>query len=763
MKHCLTYIMAALAAAVLATGCSTTKRLGKDDILYTGLKGVDITTPGHEPFPAGVASTLEEAVSVKPNNALLGSAKYRIPIPYGLWVYNNWPNPPKGFKHWIYEKLAEEPVLVSDVRPEVRVHMLDKLLDDNGYFSGTSSYELVQKKNKKKASILYRVESGRPYLLDSIELLPDTTHLYHLIDSVARGSRYLRTGSRYSTDSLSALRVEIANAVRNRGYYYFRPEYITYLADSTIEQDRIALRMDVADNLHPWALDRFKTGKITTVVNRNKGGGTPDTIQTSKGTLIRYMPSRLRDGLIPECIAFREGRTFSVRQMNLTQTRLSRMGIFNNININVIPDTTQRDKRLLDVLIDCTFDRPLEASIEANVSSKSNSYLGPGLTLGVTNRNIFGGGEQLNVSLTGSYEWQTGSGRNSAFNSYELGLNGTLAFPRLLAPKFVPRSRRDINWTRINLGIDMLNRPHYFKMYQFNAGISYDWRSTRYIQNSFTPFKISYTKLQHTTEVFDSIMNANPAIALSFMDQFIPQMSYSMIFDRAINRDNTLNVQVTLQQAGNLFWSIYELCGKKNEKKLFGTPFSQFVKGYGQIVYGRRLMGKMWLVNRVAVGAAYAYGNSKEVPYSEQFYCGGANSVRAFTVRSIGPGSYRAPADQINGYFDQTGNFIFLANTELRFPILGPLEGAAFIDAGNVWTLKNEPTCPGGQLKASTFLRDLALGTGVGLRVNISMLVIRGDLGIGIHAPYHTSKRGYYNMESFGKSLAFHLAIGYPF
>lgn len=763
MKHCLTYIMAALAAAVLATGCSTTKRLGKDDILYTGLKGVDITTPGHEPFPAGVASTLEEAVSVKPNNALLGSAKYRIPIPYGLWVYNNWPNPPKGFKHWIYEKLAEEPVLVSDVRPEVRVHMLDKLLDDNGYFSGTSSYELVQKKNKKKASILYRVESGRPYLLDSIELLPDTTHLYHLIDSVARGSRYLRTGSRYSTDSLSALRVEIANAVRNRGYYYFRPEYITYLADSTIEQDRIALRMDVADNLHPWALDRFKTGKITTVVNRNKGGGTPDTIQTSKGTLIRYMPSRLRDGLIPECIAFREGRTFSVRQMNLTQTRLSRMGIFNNININVIPDTTQRDKRLLDVLIDCTFDRPLEASIEANVSSKSNSYLGPGLTLGVTNRNIFGGGEQLNVSLTGSYEWQTGSGRNSAFNSYELGLNGTLAFPRLLAPKFVPRSRRDINWTRINLGIDMLNRPHYFKMYQFNAGISYDWRSTRYIQNSFTPFKISYTKLQHTTEVFDSIMNANPAIALSFMDQFIPQMSYSMIFDRAINRDNTLNVQVTLQQAGNLFWSIYELCGKKNEKKLFGTPFSQFVKGYGQIVYGRRLMGKMWLVNRVAVGAAYAYGNSKEVPYSEQFYCGGANSVRAFTVRSIGPGSYRAPADQINGYFDQTGNFIFLANTELRFPILGPLEGAAFIDAGNVWTLKNEPTRPGGQLKASTFLRDLALGTGVGLRFDIGMLVLRGDLGIGIHAPYDTGHGGYYNMPSFGKSLAFHLAIGYPF
>ncbi|MDE5954425.1 MAG: BamA/TamA family outer membrane protein, partial [Duncaniella sp.] len=155
--------------------------------------------------------------------------------------------------------------------------------------------------------------------------------------------------------------------------------------------------------------------------------------------------------------------------------------------------------------------------------------------------------------------------------------------------------------------------------------------------------------------------------------------------------------------------------------------------------------------------------NASQVPYSEQFYCGGANSVRAFTVRSIGPDSYRAPTDQINGYFDQTGTFTFIANSEYRFPILGPLHGAVFLDAGNVWTLKNEPERPGGQLKANTFFKDLALGTGVGLRFDISMLIIRGDLGIGIHAPYDTGKRGYYNMESFKKSLAFHLAIGYPF
>ena len=240
-------------------------------------------------------------------------------------------------------------------------------------------------------------------------------------------------------------------------------------------------------------------------------------------------------------------------------------------------------------------------------------------------------------------------------------------------------------------------------------------------------------------------------------------MSFSYIYDRAFDRNNSINWQFTVQEAGNIFWSIWQACGKKGEKELFHTPFSQFVKGQTQLVYNRRLSGDNWLVSRLAVGAAHAYGNSTQVPYSEQFYVGGANSIRAFTVRSIGPGSYRVPADQVNGYFDQTGTFKLEFNVEYRFPIFGPLHGAMFIDSGNVWLLKNDPNRPGGTLRARTFWRDIALGTGVGLRVDIGMLVVRGDLGIGIHAPYHTGKRGYYNMTKFKDSLAFHLAIGYPF
>lgn len=750
-----------IVSALLISACSTTRRLGEEDILYTGVKRTAIVPDSGQTLAPGLSDNVKEAVNVKPNNCLI-SPSVRYPFPLGLWVYNNWPNPPKGFRHWLYEKLVEEPVLISDVRPEVRTEMIDQILDNHGYFRGHASYELAQGKNKKKASIIYNVHTGPQYYIDTVMLMPDTLRLYHLIDSVVQKCDYMRGGSRYDTDSLNEVRVRIANALRNKGYYFFKPDYVEYLADSTITPQRIALRVVLAGNIPKGADQVYTTGTITTRVLRNQGGGTPDTMHTKRGTVIQMKPSRLRQNLIPSCIRFREGKILTVRDMNRTQTYLSRLGIFNGVEINVIPDTTKHN--VLNVDINCTFDKPMEASIEVNATSKSNSYIGPGVDLKLTSHNLFGGGEQLNIDLTGSYEWQTGRDKhNSVFNSYEIGLNTSLAFPRLLAPRFIPRTRRELSWTRITLGADLLNRPHYFRMAQFNASFNYDWRVNRYITNTLTLFKLTYTKLLHTTHEFDSIMSQNRAIALSFQSQFIPQIAYTYNYDRYFDRDNGISWTFTVQEAGNVFWAIWHAAGKKGEKELFDTPFSQFIKGTTQLVYNRRLIGDHWLVTRAAVGAAHAYGNSSQVPYAEQFYVGGANSVRAFTVRSIGPGSYRVPSDMVNGYFDQTGTFKFEFNVEYRFPIIGPLHGAVFFDSGNVWLLKNDPQRPGGLLQGKSFLRDLATGTGTGLRVDIGMLVIRGDLGIGIHAPYDTGKSGYYNMESFKKSLAFHLAIGYPF
>ena len=656
----------AVCAGVLIVGaCSTTKRIPEGEQLYTGIKKIDITAPEGDKVPEGVAGQITEAVGVPPNNAIFKSPKYRWPFPVGLWVYNNWDDPGKGIKHWLYDKLVSEPVLVSDVRPQIRTRMVDEILDNNGYFRGNATYETIDQKDPKKAKISYTIKTGPAYTLDSIGFLPDTCLLNHLIDSIAMRDPYLRAGERYSTDSLSAVRTRITNKLRNRGFYFFRPDYIEYLADSINQPFKIDLRMMLANNIPAPMLARYTTGDITVYAFRNQGGGTPDTIHTSRGTLIQMKPSRLRHQLIPECVTFRQGKVFAVRDMNRTQTRLARLGIFNAINIDVVPDSARNDRKL-NVIVNCTFDTPLEATVELNASSKSNSYIGPGILLGLTNRNIFGGGEQFNVTLTGNYEWQTGKGKSSLFNSYELGISTSLAVPRLLAPGFIKRRNRNLNWTRFTLDFDILNRPHYFKMAQFNFSFNYDWQSSRYSSHTLTPFKLTYTNLLNTTQVFDSITSANPAIALSFRSQYIPQLSYTYTYDRAFDRDNAITWQTTLQEAGNLFWSVYELCGKHGEKELFGTPFSQFVKGTTQLVYNRRLWGDNWLVSRVALGAAHAYGNAKEVPYAEQFYVGGANSIRAFTVRSLGPGSYRPPEDVRDSYFDQTGTFKFEMNLEDR-------------------------------------------------------------------------------------------------
>lgn len=756
---------------LVTTSCSTTKRIADGETLYTGVNHITITPTDDEKLNADMVAGIKEVVNVAPNNPMPFMSPYaRTPFPIGLWVYNNWNDSAGGLKGWLYNKLVSEPILVSDVRPDVRTKMIEEILGNNGHFGSTATYELsYDKRNPKKARINYQINVSRPYLIDSIIYLNNKRNpASQFIDSLARKSEYLKPGSQFCTDSLAAERTRIANRMRNRGYYFFRPEYIEFLADSTINPGNITLKLAYATSTPSIATRKYHTGDITVKVLRpnTRVPGTPDTILSPKAKVIVMRPAHLDDDLVPSCITFRKGKVFSVRDMDRTQTRLSRLGIFSSIDIQAAPKDSSLLTDTLDLMITCRFDRPMEASIELNATSKSNSYLGPGLQLGLTHHNIFGGAEKLSVTFNAAYEWQTGRNRSSLFNSYEFGLTGSLSFPRLLAPRFIPRTQRELNWTRISLSANILNRPHYFKMAEFETGISYEWRATRNTLHILTPFKLTYTKLINTTTSFDSIMQSNPAIALSFQSQFIPQLSYSYTLDKYLEREriNRINFTATLTEAGNIFDGIYSLCGAKGEKHLFGTPFSQFIKGQAQVVYSRRLIPKTehWLVVRALLGAAHAYRNSKEVPYAEQFYIGGANSIRAFTVRSVGPGSYRAPQDQINGYFDQTGTFKLELNAEYRFPLFSYLHGAIFLDAGNIWLLKDDPQRQGGKISGKNFFKDLAVGTGIGLRFDMGMIVVRGDLGYGLHAPYDTGSPHYFNIP-FKDAFAFHLAIGYPF
>ena len=759
-------MLLAVVLLVWIASCSTTKRLTPDETRYTGMGKFDVLAPEGVKLPSALDAELRKTGETDANDYILAPF---IKIPLGLWVYNNWNDSSKGLKGWLYKKWVKDPVLISEVKPEIRAKLMQQLLDDNGYFGSQVEYNIEKdKKNDKKAAIGYTLHLNHPYPIDTVIYLRGNSKINKFIDSVAKKSPYLQKGEIFNVDSLDVERVRIVNAMRNRGYYYFRPEYIEFLADSLINPGEIAIKLNLVNNIPAMAKLQYRTGKIETIILRNSDEdmGTPDTTMTSRGELIVYEPSRLRKHLIPGCITFREGKLFTVRDMNLTQTRLSRLGLFGGIQINVVPADTNPDNPTLDVYTTARFQSPIEATIQANLTSKSNSYLGPGVTLGLAHNNIFGGGEKLSVQLNAEYEWQTGGDRNKNFNSYQFGVNASLAFPRLLAPRFVKRTQRELNWTTINVGANTLNRPEFFNIAEFNAGITYEWRATRHSLNQLTLFKLTYTKLLSHTHKFDSIMEQNPAIALGFQSQFIPQINWAYTYDKFFEREriNGINFQSIVTEAGNIIdgvWSIFDRHGKKT---LFGTPFSQFIKGQVQLVYNRRLFPKsdQWIVSRVLIGAEHPYGNSSQVPYSEQFYIGGANSIRAFTIRSLGPGSYRPPNAERDGYFDQTGTFKLEANVEYRFPIVSILHGAAFLDTGNVWLLKNDPMRPGGLLQGKTFLKDLALGTGVGLRVDIGVMVLRGDLGYGLHAPYDTGIHHYFNIK-FTKAWCFHLAIGYPF
>ncbi len=785
-KHSFSHPWRTLAAACVAvwvlSSCSTTRRLSQGEVLYTGVRKMTFTPAADTlRIPSEVVSAAKKPLSVAPNNPLW-SPYWRTGLPVGLWAWNYLYTPKEtGFKYWLYKRLAKQPVLMSKVRPDLRVRVAEQVLENHGYFGVRGSHETHPSRHKpdQKAKVSYRFTLPAPHTYDTIEYLTAPGAAGRIIDSLRAGT-LLHPGAVYNLDTLVAERKRITTALRSRGYYYFRPEYIAYDADTTQAPYRVSLRMRLAEGTPTAALRPYRVGAVSVSLHNPAPG--PEDTMTLGSIGVRYQrPLKIRPRILGQAIALTPGQLFNVEAQNTTQTNLNKLGIFNAVSLSVPPldslkssstalaDSLPDDS--LDVHISAAFDKPIQADFEADLTSKSNSYLGPGLSFGLRHNNIFRGGEVLALNLTASYEWQTGNRnqyetRPSAINSYELGLNTSLSIPRLLIPGFRDRALLYPARTTYKLGADLMNRPKYFRMLSLNLSAGYDFRTSPYSSHSLTIFKLTYNRLLHTSHAFDSTMAQNPAVALSFSNQFIPSLSYTYTFDKSYGRRqrDRFVLQASMTEAGNLLAGLYGAFGAHGTKRLFGSPFSQFVKGTLEAKWFHRIGQHNLLATRLLVGAGYAYGNSQVLPYSEQFYIGGANSIRAFTVRSLGPGSYRPPADQPNGYWDQTGDFKLEANAEFRFRIAGNLGGAVFVDAGNIWLLKNDPQRPGGALRAKGFWEQIALGTGVGLRYDISVLVLRLDMGIGIHTPYaNPDKPGYYNIQRFKDGLGIHLAIGYPF
>lgn len=763
-----------LAMLVGMFSCSVTKNLPDDEILYTGIEKVVVQEMDSTQAGEAALEEIRAALDYPPNNALLGSSTVRLPLPFGLWIYNALVHKEGKVGKWLFETFAAKPVLMTNANPEVRVRVAQNLLKENGYFRGDASYELVPNaKDPKQAKVRYNITMRDPYTIDSIQY----PRRRQRRDSVIRTEVWetlIHKGDNFNVVQLEAERQRIYANMRNNGFYYYRPEYMTYKADTFKVPGKVWLRAVPSETLPLAALRSWKIGNITVALNEYDQTPFTDTLYYNGIEILYHNKLKVRPAVLHRKIPFRRGDRYSSTKEELAQTNLARLGIFKYSEMQFTPRDTSRRCDTLDLRVNSAFDLPLDGELEFNVTTKSNDQTGPGAIFSVKRKNVFGGGETFGVQLKGSYEWQSGkrrvAGKSALMNSWEFGISSTLTLPQLLFPGYLKRNLHYPSSTTFRIDADQMNRAKFFKLLSFGGSATLDFQSSETSHHSVTPFRLTYNKLQHTTATFDSIADANKALYLSLKDQFIPAISYSYTYDDTPVKSKNHHVwwQTSVTQSGNIISLFYAMAGKKlgdENKKFLGNVFSQFTKVSSEIRYNRMLAKGHHLVGRLSAGVIYGYGNAENhtTPYSEQFYIGGANSLRAFTIRSVGPGRFRPDPDNRYGYIDQTGDLKFEANLEYRFPIFGSLYGATFLDAGNIWLINNDPQRHGGQMKWGRFFRDLALGTGLGIRYDLDFIVFRVDCGIGLHIPYETGKKGYYNIPQFKDALGIHLAIGYPF
>ena len=768
MRRGVIYILTLL----IISSCSTTRLIEDGEQLYTGTKRIHFE--GQKEFASGeigetAITEVEAALAATPNASIAGSSKYKG-IPFGLWWYNAFGNSKGKVGEWFFRNFATTPVLISKVNPELRSHVATNVLSYYGYFNGKVTPTIItDKKNPKKAAVEYNVTLHRPYILGNIEYRGFSGNADSIITASSRSS-LLKSGEQFSVKNLSGERERINTLLRNNGYYYSQTGYIEILADTINRPGEVDLRLQPIKGLSANVKRPYRIGHLYLRVNDNKSryGAATDTLTRGNVSYIFTGDKQpVRRGAILRNIFLRHGELYSQQEQQRSLQQLSKMNIFGSVNFNFTP---RPESDSLDMFVTAQLDKPYNFTFELNATSKSNSQIGPGSKVTLSRNNIFRGGEILKLSLQGSYEWQTdGSvkGRQAVINSWEIGSDVSLTFPRLFFPVIHRRYLRFPATTALRLYGSQMNRSGFFKMVHVGGDVEYKIYTKNTTTHTVTPFRLTYDMLQRTTAKFDSIAASNRSIPNSFRNQFIPAMQYTFTYDNTPTpHRNKTWLEVSATSSGNVTSLLFAAFGEKWDKKdknLFKNPYAQFVKLTAEIRQLYRINAKNHIATRFMAGVIKSYGNSDYAPYSEQFYIGGANSLRAFTVRSIGPGSYHPDKETRYSYLDETGTLKFEANIEYRFGIFGDLNGALFVDAGNVWLLEKDESRPGGEFKLDSFAKQIALNTGAGLRYDLEFMVLRLDFGVALHAPYDTGKSGYYNIPNFGKGFAWHFAIGYPF
>ncbi|HEV8285950.1 MAG TPA: BamA/TamA family outer membrane protein [Chitinophagaceae bacterium] len=758
------FLFLLLAYSLIWLGCGSTKSVPANDKLYTG---ATVTVSGASTVRERktLRSDLKALTRPKPNSKLLG-------IRFKLGIYNLfYKSKPKSLFGRLRDKMGEPPVLASQLDLEKNIQLLQNHLENKGYFRAKVTGDTIARRKMVKAR--YKAEAEEQYKINSIQFPTDSSALSLTIQQSAKNS-LLKIGKAFDLDVIKAERSRIDAYLKERGYYFFSPEYLLIRTDSTIGNHLVDMYIVVKQGTPTETQEVYHINDIYVYGNYSLNTAMQDTTRANaelyKDYYIVQKQKRYKPRLFAEAMQFKKGDVYNRQQHNFTLNRLINLDLFKFVKNRFEPAKVDSPK--LNVYYYLTPLPSKSLRVEITEVSRSNNLNGSDITFSWLHRNLFRNGSHLKLSAYVGSDVQF-SGALAGYNTYRTGAEINFALPRFVVPfthiqtygGYAPR-------TNIKFGYDILKRQNLYTLNSYRVQYGYFWKENIQKQHELYPISINYVQPLNVTASYDSLRKIYPGLDKAIEPQFILGSIYQYNYNQLANGLKPINAYYfngLIDLSGNIAGALTGANIKKGDTaKISNTPFSQYAKFEVEGRYYRNIGLKDVWASRIDIGIGLPYGNSVELPYIKQFFVGGSNSLRGFRSRAVGPGIY-VPADTSDIIPDQTGDIKFEINTEYRPHISGPLYGAIFLDAGNIWLVNdsNYTQKPGAKF-TSKWLSQLAVDAGVGLRFDITIFVIRLDVGFPLRKPW-LQNPWVINQIRLGDShwrktnLVFNLAIGYPF
>lgn len=773
-------IIIAISTVAIVSSCSNVKFLKEGQMLYTGAEVKIENDSISKKEKKALKAELEENLTPKPNSAFLG-------LRPKLYAYNiaKEPKKDKGFNYWLKYKFGEKPVLLGDVDREFNKDILVNYSENQGYFNAQATYDTISK--NKKAQVIYTVKPGNQYLISQVKFQEDSTLVNKEIQNL-KDKSLLKVGNPFNLDVIKAERERIDNGLKEKGFYYFHQDNIIVQADSTVSKNhKVELNVKLKDETPDLATQQFSIDKVVVFPNYNirdvKQG--KYSVPMNADSLAKYTHDdiyvidpdhKFKPKIFDRALYFKKGDLYNRADHNLTLSRLISLGVFKFVKNEFVVSDSLNHK--FDAYYLLTPRQIQSLRLETLARTNSANYGGGEVNLNWTHRNIFRGAEQLKASIYGAFDVQMG-GAKDANNIIRVGANTQLSIPRIVAPFRFNSSSEYVPRTNITLGYEYQSRTQLYTLHNFNASFGYAWKENIRKEHDLKVIDITMVSPQTVTAKYKEQIDGNiekgippnPTLGRVVAKQLIFGPTYSYTYTNTTSpKTNTIYYKGMLDLAGNITGLVTGANAKNGkEKEIFNVPFSQYVKMENDFRFYHKFSEKTNFASRIIAGVAYPYGNSQLMPYSKQFFVGGSNSIRAFRARTLGPGSYDPRTQNASFYFDQSGDIKLEMNAEYRANIYKFLNVAAFVDAGNIWLMNEDSTRPGGKF-SKDFLNELAVGAGIGMRLDFSILILRLDLAMPLRVPYYEKgDRWVLDRIKFGDSswrkdnLILNIAIGYPF